>query len=98
MQFVFRAVTPAGRPRRFDARFFLVDASRLRSNPDDFSAAAGELSNLRWVPLAEARRYDLPFITQVVVGQVANLLAAGTPPAVVPFFIGEEQDLRIVEI
>ena len=29
MAFVFRAKTPMGRPRRFDARFLLVDAARL---------------------------------------------------------------------
>jgi len=60
LQFFFRAVTPAGRPRRFDARFFLTDATDLTTDPDDFSNAEDELAHLQWVPLAEARKFDCP--------------------------------------
>lgn len=88
LSFVFRAVTPPGRPRRFDARFFLVDAARLAGDPDDFSLASDELAGLGWVPLAEARRRDLPFITQVVLAEVAARLA-GRPGAGVPFFLND---------
>ncbi|MEM7630556.1 MAG: NUDIX hydrolase, partial [Pseudomonadota bacterium] len=59
LRFVFRALTPPGRPRRFDARFFTVSADALASDPDDFSAASDELSHLQWVELAEARRFDM---------------------------------------
>jgi 8-oxo-dGTP pyrophosphatase MutT (NUDIX family) len=85
LSFIFRAITPPGRPRRFDARFFLVDADRLAGDPDDFSAASDELAHLQWVPLAEARGHDLPFITEVVLAEVAAL-AAGEPLDSVPFF------------
>ncbi|MFN6952872.1 MAG: NUDIX hydrolase [Albidovulum sp.] len=86
LTFVFRAITPPGRPRRFDARFFLVEAAALPCEPDDFSRAADELSHLHWVPLAEARRLNLPFITEVVLGEVGALLARGGEPEAVPFF------------
>jgi 8-oxo-dGTP pyrophosphatase MutT (NUDIX family) len=85
LRLIFRAITPPGRPRRFDARFFLADAGSLACDPDDFSAAADELSHLHWIALAEVRRLDLPFITEVVLAEVAALLA-GQPQPGVPFF------------
>ncbi len=91
LRFVFRAITPPGRPRRFDARFFLVDAARLAGDPDDFSRASDELSALQWIPLAEARRFPLPFITEVVLAEVAAALPSLDPPASVPFFRNDDE-------
>lgn len=85
LRFVFRAITPPGRTRRFDARFFLADAADLLNDPDDFSGAEDELSHLHWIGLAEARALDLPFVTEVVLAEVTNLLSGGTQPGV-PFF------------
>lgn len=89
LRFVFRAITPPGRPRRFDARFFLVDAGAIWGDPDDFSRACDELSHLHWVPLTEARALNLPFITEVVLAEISALLQtdhAIATPASVPFF------------
>ena len=86
LELVFRAVTPPGRPRRFDARFFMVEAEALATDPDDFSRASGELSHLRWVALGEARALDLPFITEVVLGEVAARLDSADAPRAAPFF------------
>ena len=85
LQFIFRAVTPVGRPRRFDARFFLAPAEALASPADDFRRASGELSNLQWVPVAAARSYNLPFITEVVLAELGAILARDDGPASVPF-------------
>jgi 8-oxo-dGTP pyrophosphatase MutT (NUDIX family) len=86
LQFVFRAVTPPGRPRRFDARFFLLDADAIATDLDDFSAACEELSHLQWIPLKDVRAFDLPFITEVVLAEVGARVADRSPPPSVPFF------------
>ena len=92
LQFVFRAVTPPGRPRRFDARFFLIDAADLASDPDDFSAACDELSHLHWVALDEVRALDLPFITEVVLAEVTANLRSETSPESTPFFRNDDEE------
>ena len=91
LSFFFRAVTPAGRPRRFDARFFLADVAQLKTNPDDFSNAEDELAHLQWVPLADARKFDLPFITQIVLAELVSHIKRGGPPASVPFFRNDDE-------
>lgn len=85
LRFVFRAITPPGRSRRFDARFLLAHADGLDGDGEDFSAASGELQHLRWLDMAQARALDLPFITEVVLAEVAALVAGGDQPGV-PFF------------
>lgn len=92
LEFVFRAITPVGRPRRFDARFFLADARQVASDLDDFSRASDELSNLQWVPLANARSFDLPFITQVVLAELTARLPDLTPLEAVPFFRNSDEE------
>lgn len=86
LRFVFRAITPPGRTRRFDARFFLADAAHVHGDPTDMSRASGELSCLAWVPLDEARHLDLPFITTIVLAEVAAALSSGNSTGPVPFF------------
>lgn len=85
LKFMFRAITPEGRPRRFDARFFMANAQDVITDPDDFSRAEDELSHLHWVPLREARALDLPFITEIALAEVEAHLS-DTPPKTVPFF------------
>lgn len=91
LQFVFRALTPPGRPRRFDARFFLVDAAAIQGDLDDFTHASDELSHLQWIPLQEARNFDLPFITEVVLAEVAARVRDPEPPASVPYFRNNDE-------
>ena len=83
-RFIFRAITPPWKGRRFDARFFLAQADESAAH-EDFSAGSGELQHLRWLNLPDARELDLPFITEVVLAEVGALLS-GTPQPGVPFF------------
>ena len=84
LRFIFRAITPPGNPRRFDARFFLADALALATDPDDFSLAAPELSALHWVPLASVRSLALPLITRIVLAELSAMLR-GEGATAVPF-------------
>jgi len=92
LSFVFRAITPPGRTRRFDARFFAADAAALAGDPDDFSRASDELSLLQWIPLDEVRGFDLPFITEVVLAEIAARLPDLGPPPTVPFFRNDDEE------
>ena len=91
LQFFFRAVTPVGPPRRFDARFFLADADDLVTDPDDFTRAEDELAHLQWIALDRARAFDLPFITQVVLAELIACIARGGDLPDVPFFRNDDE-------
>ncbi len=81
LSYVARAVTPPGRTRRFDARFFLADAAALLA-PEP-TAGSGELDEIAWLPLEDARALDLPAITRFVLGEVSERLH--TPDRPLPF-------------
>lgn len=81
LTYVARAITPPGRTRRFDARFFLADAEALMA-PEP-TAGSGELDEIAWLPLAQARALDLPAITRFVLGEVSERLS--NPDRPLPF-------------
>lgn len=87
LAFLYRAITPPGRTRRFDARFLvgLIDRISLAGDPDDFGDASDELRHLHWVPLSEAQRLDLPSITRLVLATLEDFLAGNSLPDAVPF-------------
>ena len=85
MRFIFRAITPPGSPRRYDARFLMGSAEAILGDPDDFAAAEDELAALQWVPLQRARSFDLPFITEIVLSEISAILHGKDQPGV-PFF------------
>jgi len=98
LRFIFRAITPPGRPRRFDARFFLADADTIKGDLDDFSGACEELSHLHWVPIAQARDLNLPFITEVVLAEVQAMLQGEETAHSVPFFDNSGSQSRFTRI
>ena len=90
LSFFFRAITPPGRPRRFDARFFLADAAGLTSDPDRFEPADAELSHLQWVSLRDVRSLNLPFITRIVLAELERHLPRVDAPDRVPFIRNDD--------
>jgi 8-oxo-dGTP pyrophosphatase MutT (NUDIX family) len=88
LRFVARAITPPGRVRRFDTRFF---AAWRESVAREIPAAtvSGELEDLHWLTLEEARTLDLPSITHTIIGEVADRLREDPllrPGGTVPFY------------
>ncbi len=69
VEFVARAITPPARTRRFDARFFTVDAEYLVSL--DPGPGSGELDEIAWFDWAAAAALDLPSITRAILDEVA---------------------------
>ncbi|HEY1838562.1 MAG TPA: hypothetical protein VGG36_12955 [Rhizomicrobium sp.] len=85
LEFIARAITPPNRTRRFDARFFMADASAIAHTLD--VQDNDELLTPRWPTLAEARALDLPSITRTVLDEVeARLHEGDNPSRPVPFF------------
>ena len=81
LTYVGRAITPPGRPRRFDARFFMADVSALLA-PEP-TAGSGELDEIAWLPLGDALALPLPAITRLILGEAAERRA--DPDRIPPF-------------
>ena len=94
LQFIARAITPPGFARRFDARFFCVDGSAIAHRLKDVINPDAELVELTWLPIAAARRLDLPIITALVLEELQSLLCIGLRPDLpVPFYTTRNGDL-----
>ncbi len=78
--FFARAVTPPGRSRRFDSRFFVADAATVSNLDRPEHGGSGELLDLRWFRLAEALALDLPAITKDILARLAPWLDKGRLP------------------
>jgi 8-oxo-dGTP pyrophosphatase MutT (NUDIX family) len=78
LRFIARAVTPPSVAMRFDARFFLAEAQALlslRRRPD-----CGELGDIAWLTLDEARGLSLPAVTRFVLREVEARLTEPLRP------------------
>jgi len=77
VHFVARAITPPGRPLRFDSRFFTADVCAIARLEDGFVGPDKELVELIWLPITQARQLDMPGITAVVLEELQDRIAAG---------------------
>lgn len=73
LEFLARAITPPGRPKRFDARFFVADAKWIAHRGEGMIHAEAELTELVWPSLDEALALDIPNITRTILGDLAAL-------------------------
>jgi 8-oxo-dGTP pyrophosphatase MutT (NUDIX family) len=77
LRFVARAVTPPGLARRFDTRFFAVDAEAIVHRAEGIVGPRAELVELAWVPVAAARDLPVHAITAAILDELEARLAAG---------------------
>jgi 8-oxo-dGTP pyrophosphatase MutT (NUDIX family) len=85
---IARAITPPGRVRRFDTRFFTADASTIAHHVEGVIHADAELVELVWVEIGSKPLADLHNMTRSVLAELEKRLANGplSHDAVVPFF------------
>lgn len=75
LDYVFRAITPPDRPRRFNARFFLVDGRHLHGTIRN----SAELEDVAWVPTREVPKLSTIGVTLWALDEALAVL--NTPPA-----------------
>lgn len=93
LDYVARAITPPARTRRFDARFFVADASALIELEP--GAGSGELGELAWFDREAAARLDLPAITRAILAEVA--LREADPARPIPYHRFERGAHRLLD-
>ncbi len=71
LEYLWRAVTPPYRRRRFNARFFVADGTRAEGT----LGGSGELLSLEWIPIPEALGLELPRITRRVLETLEDYAA-----------------------
>jgi len=89
LTYIARAITPPGRPRRFDTRFFAADTSGISRTLNSEDVPTNELLERRWLTFEEALETDLPLITQVVLKHLKIRLEKGglnDPEYPTPFY------------
>ncbi len=87
VHFIARAITPPGRPRRFDTRFFAVDADAIAARIDGVVGPDTELVELVWLPIEQSLALDMAGITLAVLEELKIRTAEGfSHDLPVPFY------------
>lgn len=74
LRYVARAVTPPGLVRRYDTRFFTVSRNAVSTELADIPT--NELTDLTWVPFDRIEHYKIPWITGMILKDVADRIAS----------------------
>ena len=80
LDYVARAITPPGNPRRFHARFFVTDASDAQGD----LIGDGELDELSWIPIDGVKDLPTAWITRFVTNEVKQRLGAAAADRPIP--------------
>jgi 8-oxo-dGTP pyrophosphatase MutT (NUDIX family) len=85
---IARAITPPGRIKRFDTRFFTADASAITHRIEGVIHPDAELVELVWVEIGSKPLSDLHPMTKRVLSELEGRLASGPlrHDARLPFF------------
>ena len=76
-QYLARAITPPGRTRRFDTRFFVVDSSFIAHRIEIEATIDDELTEIDWIGLKDAKALEIPMITLVILEELDARLNLG---------------------
>lgn len=98
LTFVARAITPPGRARRFDTRFFIVDRSDVAAELTDPSGPDSEFVELKWLPLSAAKvSPDMPTISKTVLIEIEKRSGASRNLPV-PYYVFRHGRFHRLEI
>lgn len=98
LTFVARAITPPGRARRFDTRFFIADRKSVAADLGDPSGPDSEFVELKWIPISAAKESpDMPTISKTVLIEIEHRLAARGNVAV-PYYVFRSGKFHRLEI
>lgn len=94
MRLLARAITPPGRPRRFDTRFFVVPATAITQR---VPLTDGEFTELVWANFEEAKTLDLHSMTRAILDDLTQRLNdqhAIMPGAGIPYYFSDRGTFR----
>ncbi len=77
LDYFFRAITPPGRPRRFDARFLVANAEGVSG---EIGTGDGELLDVEFRSLDDTRALDIAGITRIALAEFERWIATPQDP------------------
>lgn len=73
LRFIARAITPPGRVKRYDTRFFALFSDEVGVDPEH-AKPSEELERLEWVSIHESASVKLPEITRAILTDLSESL------------------------
>ena len=80
MQFVARATTSTLLPRRYSCAFFVLEVDEsVKDRQREVHDVTPELSEIRWVPVHEALKFETVDVTAWLLGRIRDKTLLRTP-------------------